>query len=84
MPQRPAAGPGPARVSAGQLTLGIGVGSGLVALLKAVNGADRLGSAEVAPAFFVLGALGLTTALAALLLPHDAGDELRGRRESAR
>ena len=66
------------------LTLGVGVGSGLVALLKAVNGADRLGSAEVAPAFFVLGALGLATALAALLLPHDAGDELRGRRESAR
>jgi EmrB/QacA subfamily drug resistance transporter len=62
------------------LSLGIGVGSGLVAVATAWTGGGTAGSAEIAPAFPVLGALALVHVAVSLLLPPDAGDEMRGRR----
>ena len=61
-------------------SLGIGLGSALVALLTWHSGAASIGAAEVAPAFLLLGALTLLHAFLCLRLPADAGAALMPRR----
>lgn len=61
-------------------SLGIGLGSAMVALLTWHTGSGTIGAAEVAPAFVVLGALTLLHAFLCLRLPPDAGAALMARR----
>lgn len=61
-------------------SLGIGLGSSMVALLTWHSGAETIGAAEVAPAFLLLGALTMLHAVWCLRLPADAGAALMARR----
>lgn len=61
-------------------SIGIGLSASLLHGLMVLQGAPRLTTEVVAPAFVIIGAVTLVSMLWFARLPPDAGDEMNGRR----
>jgi EmrB/QacA subfamily drug resistance transporter len=62
------------------LSTGVAVGALVVEITLALRHTATMSAADFPPAFLVIGALAATAAFAFMRLPHDAGEELSGRR----
>ncbi|MEO8668170.1 MAG: MFS transporter, partial [Bauldia sp.] len=65
-----------------QLSISVGISIGAIVLDIATRGGE-ITATSFAPAFLVVGALAMTSAIPFYLLARDAGDEMSGRRTLA-
>lgn len=64
-------------------SIGIGLAALLIGAIQKLHGSTRLESADISPAFFVVGVLSMAGLFFFLRLPADAGAEVSGRAEPA-
>jgi MFS family permease len=65
-----------------QLSVSVGISVGAI-VLEIATGGGEIAASAFAPAFLVVGALAMTSAIPFYLLARDAGDEMSGRRPLA-